>query len=124
MLIFVLLLFITLKTGEGTYCMLGDLGDRTCNNCANDAFSNPYCQTCYSGYLAFRSRCLACKWPCSTCTIDVSINTALWTGTVETFWNTKFTDALTTQTAPNPLPSFMNNFDFSTMSASQKQGWT
>jgi hypothetical protein len=52
------------------------------------------------------------------------MNPSLWPNFIAPFWNAKFQDALTTQTAPNPLPSFMNNFDFNTMNQTQMQAWT
>ena len=55
-------------------------------------------------------------------TISNLINSPTWND-IRLFWAQKFTDARTTQATPNPLPSFMNSFNFETMNSDYQIGW-
>lgn len=88
-----------------------------CDYCYN---STSYSQTgvaswelkcgCYSSKFSSAGICFSLKENCHSYNeySDESRNTVILP-----FWDQKFTEARTTQPDPNPLPDFLNNFDFS-----------
>jgi hypothetical protein len=122
-LCFCLNLNIVFSSTLSTCDLAGIVSLFRCNFCDQDASGKYYCQTCWTGYFALMGICVPCPINCQLCQINPSENSTFWT-TVKTFWNTKFQDALTTQTPPNPLPAFMNSFNFANMTNNQMQGWS
>ncbi len=110
-LVLKVIIFLTLidKIHAATCTKNPNLDKNICYSCTIDANGNEYCSTCANGLIAFRGTCIACPSFCILCNIDFASNSTIWT-TVSTFWDQKFQDAKTTETGPNPVPSFLNNY--------------
>lgn len=48
----------------------------------------------------------------------------IWNSTIQPFWEKKFAEAQTSTTPPSPLPTILNNYNFSSMNLTLMRGWT
>mgnify|MGYP002078641421 FL=1 len=94
-----------------------------CGSCGLDLMNNTICTRCLFGYFPYLKSCFPCKFPCSSCSFNMS---NIWTNIISPYWNQTLRASFNISTlvpTPGILPQYASNLDFANMPPNVARNW-